>query len=102
MDVDDVGREAARKSAKPTRVNIVAVLLLCRTRSINGMPDERVLTRMKSGSTSARHPYFDPEELYSAQKFCGDTINAFYGKRSICLIHRGNLWQINSSSGRPS
>lgn len=32
MDVDDVGREAARKSQADS-VNIVAVLLLCRTKT---------------------------------------------------------------------
>ncbi|MFC3189767.1 toprim domain-containing protein [Pseudocitrobacter faecalis] len=79
MDVDDVGREAAREIASRLGEHRCRLVTLPH-KDINeclqaGMTEDEIWQHIGTAS------YFDPEELYSAREFYQDTVNAFYGQQ---------------------
>lgn len=79
MDVDDVGREAAREIASRLGEHRCRLVTLpykdINECLMNGVTEDEIWQYIGTAS------YFDPEELYSAREFYQDTINAFYGKQ---------------------
>ncbi|AXD42559.1 bifunctional DNA primase/helicase [Salmonella enterica] len=79
MDVDDVGREAAREIASRLGEHRCRLVTLphkdINECLMNGVTEDEIWQYIGTAS------YFDPEELYSAREFYQDTVNAFYGKQ---------------------